>query len=267
MLLIDVGNSRIKWATVRNGLWLQQGHVAIDQVKCLAQQWQGLSPSQVVGCCVAGQAVMNELETLVQLSFALSIAWLRVTSTCCGVLNHYKNSGQNGEYDTTLGTDRWAALIAVHHRYSGHRVVVNVGTAMTVDALTAKGEFLGGMILPGIRLMQVALNTHTARLPYAAGQYDPFPKTTNDAIYTGILTALSSTIDTLAKRLIEYCGSLDVQCIISGGDAELVSPYLSYPYQVVDELVLQGLTIIAQNDAAVWQRPDKSVGRSVKTVR
>jgi type III pantothenate kinase len=259
-LLIDVGNTRIKWAFVDHSVWLQQGHVAIKQLTQLAAQWQGFLPSEIIGCCVAEQAVIHALEALVQQCFALPIAWVRVSFACCGVINHYKNIGQAGEYHTTLGPDRWAALIAVHHHYLGHRVVVNVGTAMTVDALTAHGEFLGGMILPGIHLMQFALNRNTAQLPYSAGQYDPFPKTTEDAIYTGILTALSSAIDRVAKRLAEQ-GFADVQCIVSGGDAKRVAPYLTYPCQVVDELVLQGLMVIAQNDAAVWQQPDKSVGK------
>ena len=261
ILLIDVGNTRIKWASVKNGRWLQQGHVAISQVKLLAEQWQTLVPNQIVGCCVAGQALVSELEALALARFSLPISWLQVTATCCGVTNHYKNIGQGETYNTTLGTDRWAALIAVHHHYVGHRIVVNVGTAMTVDALTAHGEFLGGMILPGIHLMQFALNTHTARLPNTLGQYEPFPKTTKDAIYTGIITALSSAVDTIAHRLTDYSQSRDVQCVISGGDAKLVAPYLHYPYQVVEELVLQGLTIIAQRDVAVWQRPGKSVGK------
>lgn len=268
ILLLDVGNTRIKWASVRNGRWLQSGHVAMNKAAYLAEQWQGLPrPSQIVGCYVAGETVVHHLEMLAKASFSLPISWLQVTSNCCGVTNGYKNIGKPGEYVSTLGADRWASLIAVHHRYPGHHIVVNVGTAMTVDALTANGEFLGGMIVPGVRLMQLALNTNTARLPYANGQYEPFPKTTTDAIYTGILSALSSTIETMAKRLAEHYLISEIRCVISGGDAKLVSPYLSYPYQLVDELVLCGLTIIAQSGAAVWQMPDKSVGMSVKTDR
>jgi type III pantothenate kinase len=148
-----------------------------------------------------------------------------------------------------MGPDRWAALIGAHHLSPGNRVVVNVGTAMTVDALTAQGDFLGGMILPGVRLMQKALNTNTAHLPLSGGHYDPFPKKTVDAIYTGLLTALASSVDTMARRMIGAGHSAGLSCVVSGGDAKMIVPYLAYPAIVVNELVLHGLTVIAEQEA------------------
>lgn len=264
ILLIDVGNTRIKWAAVSKGLWLEQGYVANTHIPHLIEQWQVLScPDQIVACCVADDTIIDQLTHVATEIFALPIAWLQVTKDCCDVTNHYKNIGSPDQFLCTLGPDRWASLIAVQHLYPGNRIVVNVGTAMTIDALTAKGEFLGGLILPGVRLMQSALTAHTARLPTAQGQYHIFPNTTIDAMYTGIITALSAAINTMAAKLATQCSSAKIQCIISGGDAELISPYLTYPYQRVETLVLPGLLIIAQSDAAVWQMLGKSDNASI----
>lgn len=264
ILLVDVGNTRIKWASVKDDLWLRQGSVRVQQAAELGEQWRGLGmPGRIAGCCVADPKVARQIESLAQEHFALPVDWLQVTHACCGVESHYKNTGKSGKYESTLGADRWASLIAAHHHYPGNSIVVNVGTAMTVDALTAQGAFLGGMILPGVRLMQTALSTHTARLPYVDGQYDPFPKTTMDAIYTGALTALSGSVDTMAHRLGEHCHQASIRCIISGGDARLISPYLHCAGQVTDELVLLGLKVIALSDAQVWMTSEKTADESV----
>jgi acetyl-CoA C-acetyltransferase len=95
-----------------------------------------------------------------------------------GVINRYQQPER-------LGADRWAALIAARHRQAGPQLVVSAGTALTADMLDAQGVFLGGIIAPGLRLMQQSLAAGTAGLPLSPGQYAEWPRDTAEAIATG----------------------------------------------------------------------------------
>lgn len=262
-LFIDVGNTRIKWVLVGANKSLQEGHIPLEQVDELATIWHKLKkPSQIFGSNVASRLIGYQLENITQTCFAQSIYWLTVTNPCCGV-THFCEP-ENGKI--TLGTDRWAALIAAHHRYQDNMVVVGLGTAMVVEALTAQGEFLGGMILPGIRAMQLALQTTTARVDVSGGHYAPFPCTTDEAVYTGIVTALSSAVDNMVQRLALHAGKKEVRCILTGGDTALIAPYLQSAFIVKENLVLEGLMLLAKEaDAAVWQLLGQSADGLIKT--
>lgn len=265
ILLLDIGNTRIKWAMVKDQTWLQEGYLPLHEIEKLPRMWQQLDhPEKIFASNVASELISQQLENFAQTCFSRSIYWLTVNQTCCGVTHFCEPEGEEGK--TTLGTDRWAAMIAAHHLYPGHKIIVGVGTAMVVEALTAQGEFLGGLILPGIHALQAVLKTSTARVVFDSGQYQAFPKNTGDAVYTGIITGLSSTVNTMVNRLADHCSvsKSEIKGIISGGDANAVLSYLDLPFDYVNTLVLQGLLIIAQNDKAVWQRLDKSYDLSEK---
>lgn len=255
ILLIDIGNTRIKWALWGGDKLIQEDHLLLQQMDELQARWEKLDrPEKVFASNVASDEIAYQLEKIAQRCFCQPIYWLTVSKTCCGVTHFCEPEGV--ERKIALGTDRWAALIAAHHLYPHHKIVVGVGTAMVVEALTAKGEFIGGVILPGITALQSVLKTTTARVFFESGQYQTFPNNTGDAVYTGIITALSSTVNSMLKRLAQHC-QIDthaIKGIISGGDAIKVAPYLEVPFQEVDNLVLQGLRIIAQGDVTVWQR-------------
>ena len=97
----------------------------------------------------------------------IPIRWIESRLVQCGVHNRYADPSQ-------LGTDRWAALIGARSICAGACVVVGAGTAVTVDALTATGDFVGGLIIPGLSLMADALARDTARLPRDTGAYTEF---------------------------------------------------------------------------------------------
>jgi type III pantothenate kinase len=149
-----------------------------------------------------------------------------------GVVNGYRNPGQ-------LGCDRFAAAIGAHALAPGRDLVVaNCGTATTIDAITADGRFLGGMILPGVGLMAASLARNTAQLPQIAqgGKLpDGFADNTDDAILSGCLAAQGGAIEHACRRH----GA--AECILSGGAAPWVAPALGVRYRQVENIVLIGL--------------------------
>jgi type III pantothenate kinase len=118
--------------------------------------------------------------------------------------------------------------------------VVNAGTATTVDALSAEGEFLGGVILPGLTLMAAALAQGTAQLPHAQGQFTTLPVNTMDAITSGAILATVGAIERMAAALHERTQQ-PVICLLSGGAQEVLITRLNLPVLAVENLVLEGV--------------------------
>ncbi|MCX7194429.1 MAG: type III pantothenate kinase [Proteobacteria bacterium] len=156
----------------------------------------------------------------------------------CGVRNPY-------EHPALLGSDRWAALIAAWHQERASCLVVNCGTATTVDALSAEGEFLGGLILPGVDMMRSSLALGAAQLAHAEGVWRVFPRNTADAMFSGSIQATVGAIRLQFEALAVH-GS--VRCLLSGGAADNVQSHLKLPLVRVDNLVLRGLQIIGQEN-------------------
>jgi type III pantothenate kinase len=154
------------------------------------------------------------------------------------VLNSYEHPAQ-------LGSDRWAALIAAWHLELASCLVVNCGTATTVDALSAEGEFLGGLILPGVDMMRSSLAAGAAQLAQTVGVWREFPRNTADATFSGSIQAAVGAIR-LQFEALAVRGS--VRCLLSGGAADKVQTHLKLPLVRVDNLVLRGLQIIGQEN-------------------
>lgn len=250
MLLIDAGNTRIKWALVAHdaplGQWQALGVVMHADVADLQEHWLqamplGQSIERVIIANVAGNALRVKLEYVLQKTLGYDtsvplpeqlVSWFASLPALAGLVNGYRTPGQ-------LGCDRFAAAIGGHHLAPGRAIVVaNCGTATTVDAITPDGHFLGGMILPGLGLMASSLARNTAQLPQIAqdGKLPAgFADNTDDAILSGCLAAQSGAIE-------HACAVHGAQeCIISGGAAPYIAPMLKVPYRVVDNIVLIGL--------------------------
>jgi len=237
VLTIDIGNTRIKWGCSRDGGWLRQGWVPTAQPQALAGEFAGLPESgRVVISCVAGDPVRDAVAAVLPAA-AVPPLWLTASAAQCGVRSSYADPA-------ALGSDRWAALIAAWQLTGAACVVVNAGTTMTVDALGRDGVFLGGCIVPGMRLMREALARDTAGLAARDGRFSYFPDNTGDAIFSGAVNALAGTVERMARHLGEITGTAP-PVILSGGDAQLVEKRLNAQVTVVDNLVLEGLLHIA----------------------
>lgn len=234
-LAIDAGNTRIKWG-LHDGLhWLAQGSALHAEVTHLAEAWQTHTISQAVISSVAGDAI-NQLLQQQLAALQLPANWIKPGAQACGVKNGYASPAQ-------LGADRWAAVVAAWHRHHQACVVVSAGTALTVDALSANGEFLGGLIAPGLRMMQTALVNNTAALEHEPGQIQDFPSATADAMFTGALLAMAGAVMAMQNTL-QLRENTTPRLILTGGDAKALQAALSGQGEIVDNLVLEGLMVL-----------------------
>ena len=252
ILAIDAGNTRVKW-----GLFNASGNM-LENGACLNADLaipRLPEANHIVISNVAGAAIQAQLISLLPKN--IPIQWTTAQLHACGVSNRY-------DQVETLGTDRWAALIAAWHIKQVPCVVVNAGTAVTIDALSVESlsndvqaEFIGGLILPGLNLMQQSLGLATAQLPKLALVQNPttqtqaniFAKNTTDAIYAGALHAILGAITLMARELNIQCKQAPF-IVISGGNAPIIYQQImkdrlfmemSQQAVIVDNLVLQGL--------------------------
>ncbi|MGZ5142461.1 MAG: type III pantothenate kinase [Burkholderiales bacterium] len=239
LLVIDAGNSRIKWGLHAEDEWLERGVVLTAEAQRLQEVFSRLaSPERIVAANVAGALAEQCISDAVA-PFGAHVNWIVSRAEQCGVRSSYADPA-------LLGPDRWAALIGARHLHESACVVVNAGTTLTVDALTSHGIFVGGFIVPGYTLMREALARNTARLKLQDGQFSFFPDNTADAICSGALNALSGAVDRMLRYLRET-GQEEAIILLSGGDAPLLEPLLGTP-QLVDNLVLEGLVRIGASD-------------------
>jgi type III pantothenate kinase len=237
ILAIDAGNTRTKWGVFDDqGLLVEQGVADNLDPGALGEQFKSLQGlRRAVISNVAGDVLAGRIS-LVLAGLNLPALWVKPQATACGVSNGY-------QVPETLGSDRWAALIAAWNTYHAPCVVVNAGTAMTVDALSGQGEFLGGLILPSLGLMRVSLATGTAGVAPASGSWRDFPNSTADAVQTGTLAAMAGAVRHMVQLLELREGRAPV-CVLSGGDAEALAPALAIPTILNPHLVLHGLLLL-----------------------
>jgi type III pantothenate kinase len=245
LLLVDAGNTRIKWAAAQPGAaagdWVTSGALAHDELPALTAQWQALPLTSVLAANVAGAAVAAKIESALAAASpaAPAIRWFRSQPACAGVTNGYRNPGQ-------LGCDRFASLIGARHRYPGRALlIVTAGTATTVDALDATGRFVGGMILPGLRTMAQSLAVNTALLPAVedARTERLFADNTQDAIVSGCIHA---QVGAILQAHAQWPAAL---CVLSGGGAPYIGPQLPFACERIDNLVVLGLHVAALTEA------------------
>jgi len=237
MLLLDVGNSRIKWALAGSGAWTRQGVVNLAEGAALRQAFANLpQPHKILASNVAGYEAAQQVRAACA-AWPGPVEFITAQAQQCGVRNAY-------EQPAKLGSDRWAALIAAWHQTHAACLVVNCGTATTVDALSGAGEFIGGLILPGIDMMLRSLAAGTAQLEVAQGKWREFPRNTADAMVSGAIQATVGAI----RQQFELLGAPGARCLLGGGAADRVQLCLGLPVERADNLVLQGLQIIGQGN-------------------
>lgn len=231
LLLVDAGNTRIKWAIARDGAgpgdWAAHGAVPHAELERLVAAWTGQGVTRAIVSNVAGPAMAAQLQAVLP----VAPAWFTARAELAGLRNRYRDPAQ-------LGSDRFAAALGARAVAPGKALVVaTCGTATTVDAVSAAGEFLGGMILPGLGLMLGALARGTAQLPQVAPGAAPptFADHTSDAILSGCLAAQAGAIE-------RACAALPADlCIVSGGAAPRIAPLLAVPHWMLENIVLVGL--------------------------
>lgn len=255
LLLIDAGNTRIKWGVPRNAVfasaqvdrWLHTGSADRSDVAALPAAWRALPITRAVVSNVAGPALREALTLALRETFSARIAvtWFASRAALAGLRNRYQPPLQ-------LGCDRFASAIGAHALFPARALLIaTCGTATTVDAVTADGEFIGGMILPGLGVMAASLALNTAQLPQIQAISEmtgPFADNTTDAIIAGCISAQTGAIERAVAAHRARHG--EVLCVLSGGAGPFLASYLTIPCEKVkkvDNLVLIGLHVAANN--------------------
>jgi type III pantothenate kinase len=246
-LLIDLGNTRLKWAQHDAGVWLAGAvvHRERDLAAVLSESWKSLPrPARILMTAVAAPAVQATLERWLLDRWQLRAEQLRSPPEQLGVRNGYRDPA-------TLGADRWAALLGARALGNGACIVVACGTAVTIDTLRADGGFAGGVIFPGLQLLRQALATGTAGIGANVGNaLTSLAQTTADGVAAGTLFGLVGAIERCLQEQERALGA-SATVFITGGDAPVLIPHLSRAVTEMPDLVLKGLARVVESGAVV----------------
>lgn len=241
ILLADVGNSRIKWVILENGEFRLRGcsnHGETGWAELAARQWGGLPrPARALIVSVAGSDARAALTEWIAQTWAIEAEFAVSVAAGHGIRNSYAEPQR-------MGADRWVAMIAARALIRQTCYVVDCGTAVTIDALAADGRHLGGVIVPGMRLMREALYRDTQQIPPEAGEPRLFGQSTRDCVWGGAAHAVAAAIDGITERMMAV-GGVGTR-VLTGGDAEAVLPCLLGRYRLEPDLIFHGLRVIAE---------------------
>lgn len=244
-LLLDCGNTRLKWAisdplSIGTGRHMVEKGVVDYEPESLAV-WANRLNSQGLKWLQYSSVISPEQEAQVLAALAplgLKPSRFAVTAQAGKLHNLYATQ-------ETLGVDRWAAAIGAWGLVSQSCLVIGAGTATTVDLIESTAAdtavYRGGLILPGIALMLQSLHQRAARLPLAEGRYCASPAVadnTHDAMTSGAIEATCGAIERMGKRLPE-----GAPWLLTGGNAPLLQQALADRVRVIDDLVLTGLAL------------------------
>ena len=240
-LLVDIGNTNLKWAVANAGSSGEMGSVRhhgglpID----LLAAWERLgAPKRVLVGNVAGEKMASAVQSACGSYWDRNPVFASTEPDSYGVTIAY-------ERPERLGVDRWLALIAAHRLCDGPVLVVDAGTAVTYDLLLGDGRHLGGLILPGIEMMRDGLlvATHIPRVE-PEELAEPWAADTGAAIAAGSIQGPAALVERLLDRLADLVG-VEPMLILTGGDAARLLPAIRRNAREEPDLVLQGLALLA----------------------
>ena len=246
-LLIDIGNSSLKWCIVdSDGLskMSQQLYPKDISADFFIHNWRTLEkPKDIVISCVAQDTVWQALEKACFELWDIKVQKINSLKNQFGLVNAYDNV-------SSLGSDRWCAMLGGLQQASSAFIVINAGSALTVDVVNDAGQHLGGYIVPGVNMMKNSLGLHTAQVQVGSTSNALFDlslgHSTEDCVESGIHLLVVKFVEAIYEKV-----ALDMngcQVFVSGGDAKSIADLLSFNCDVVPELVLRGLSMIATDN-------------------
>jgi type III pantothenate kinase len=254
-LLVDLGNTRIKWARLGAGgpgrmrAAEHRGWTRGDFERALfgtlrSAPARTAAPVQVIAVSVAAERVRQRFAAAVRAATGRPPRFCGSERAACGVRNGYRDVWR-------LGADRWVALIGARLWAPRSAVcVVDVGTATTIDLLRADGRHRGGAILPGPQLMVDALLRDTGGIRRrATGRAAPrsaFARDTSAALRAGAVLATAGAIERAWREASRQAGGRRPQLLLTGGAAAAIAARLDLAHAQVPDLVLRGLAALAR---------------------
>lgn len=244
LLTIDVGNTSIKLGVFEDNALVEEFRLASDKdlsqdeyevlLKTLFKQYK------ITGCVIGSvvEELNQKLERAVKNVFDIKSMLLSSESTT-GVKIKLKNPKE-------VGSDRIANACAAYVNYKKPSIVIDFGTAISFDIINSKGEFVGGVIAPGLKLQMNALNKFTSKLPKIEVAISPkaIGDNTADAILSGVIRGTACMIEGLIKQCEQELGE-DAVIVATGGYSGLISNYMSKPFDYINPtLTLEGLRIL-----------------------
>ena len=247
VLLVDIGNSRIKGAYENNGDLLELPPVA-TAVSPGFDDWQDrLSSTQPIHRMlvsnVAGPEVASAFGQFAFEHWQVEPEFVHPQREYAGMKTRYEDPDQ-------LGIDRWLAALAAYDLTRGAVCVIDVGTALTVDIVDESGEHLGGLIAPGPAMMRESLVQRTAQLKARnLTKISGFATNTRDAISLGCDSAMRGLFTSVECDLVEAASKTSFHWFLTGGAAGSVRHLLNVEYNEAPDLVLRGLALVARTDS------------------
>ena len=249
VLLLDVGNSRLKWGVLDDGDIRRTGHISQQKIR-----EQGLAElttklprrvDAVRASNVAGTSFATRLSGVIGLHCNADIHFARSQKRGWGVTNSYRQPRR-------LGVDRWVALIGAWAEMESACLIVDAGTAVTLDAIDDSGMHLGGQIIPGVETMLGSLSLATSDIPLvktsskqAAGEIRMFGRNTAAAVREGTQNAVAGAIERAIRTL--RSSGYDPTIILTGGGASRILGALDEVPLHRPNLVLNGLAHMLEN--------------------
>jgi type III pantothenate kinase len=249
VLLLDVGNSRLKWGILDDSDIRRTGLIALSDVreKGLAALTTRLPRrvDAVLASNVAGSSFATRLSGVIGMHCNVDVQFARSERCGWGVTNSYRQP-------RLLGVDRWVAMIGGWAEQRSACLIVDAGTAVTLDAIDDEGTHLGGQIIPGVETMLNSLGSATSDLPaikpsanQSSGDLKIFGRNTAAAIREGAQNAVAGAVDRALKTLHE--NGYDPTVILTGGGASRILGALDTDPVHRPNLVLFGLAHMLGN--------------------
>jgi type III pantothenate kinase len=242
-LLIDLGNTRLKWGILAADRISRTGAISREMLR-----ESGYSPltsrlprqvSQILVSNVAGPTAATKLASVLGIHCNSDVHFARVEKSAYGLSNGYRQPRR-------LGVDRWVAMIGARAEFRSALCVVDAGTAITIDAIDKSGRHLGGQIIPGLHLMGKALSADTSDIGSAARKLQGtskgvqmFARSTRAAVQCGALAAVCGAVERALKAMRSE--GFRPKLVLTGGDASRILKQLEGSVLHRPNLVLQGL--------------------------
>jgi len=243
-LLIDTGNTSLKYAFYQNELLSKVERIQHSNLEkhYFEQHWKGVD--NIVISSVADKKISNFIAKQAK-QLNISVTEVKTPKQKFGITVGYQNN-------TQLGVDRWLAILGTKQMYpQANCLIIDLGTATTVDVLGSNGQHYGGWILPGLQTMQQSLFDKTANVKVDKSSIASieFADNTSDNVVNGCLAALVGLVKVAIEQSLITYSTLD-QIILTGGDAKYIEPYVKTLAQqhnvgsvIESELVFTGLQV------------------------
>jgi len=244
LLLVDLGNTRIKWAVLADSLDHFSHTGSAKNTDYLSKQALPLEIGRVVVSSVASRNLLESHLDNIFHHWGCVAEVIEVSEGFNDLKNRYKDI-------PALGVDRWVAAVGAHNLYAGDDIVIiDAGTAITIDVVNSKSEFLGGVIMPGMQLMHDALIGNTAQIRAQTDENPPLiGRSTQECVSSGVRLGVSGGVDRVVSAFKQELsanigGDSSLKTLICGGDAQWLMSASCLDFEYAPDLIFNGLTAL-----------------------